>query len=1631
MAGGRAIAGGVTYQAYVAAYFSTLVLAEQHAARLPGFGAGAYPVSVWCETAEALDDVEVCFSDGRRLLMQAKRGLGLERSEDSQLGKACCQLVAAADDDAELAVVVDPTSASTVTRDLTELLDTLRTQPLDTPLRTTHLSKRLTHAQDVLVQHLRRAWRSRYGQAATTAELRQLIVRTHVLVLDVEGNGSAAREAESLLRVGVVTDPASAPGAWTYLLKVSLGLAKRSSGIGRPQLHTALLGEGIALQAAPSVRADTEKLVAATHRTLRDLRQLSRIQLGATEMQIDRELPRVIQAAAEQGPVVVVGEPGIGKSGALHEMALASQGEGRTVVVLAADEFDTPTQRGLADELRLEHDIADVLSGWPVAGWLVIDGLDAGNETTRRALATLMQRVASEAPNWHVVASIRTFDLRNDPRLPAQFPIIPGALVDPIWTDQEFRNVRHIRAGRLTDKEIDQLAGAAPDLHHLVTAAPDRMRNLARVPFNLRLLAQLTETVAHDKLRRLDNQVALLEAYWRERVLYPSAGRDARERLLRDICERALAARHLTVPRSIVRNGPIELIEPLGDVLRNGVLIERALPEGDVDGEQLAFAHNVLLDYAIERLLLRDPGQLLERLAADPPLLLRARPSIELHMRWLWNQDSRRRAFWRETLSLAASEDIGELPKTVAPAVVVDLARTLADFDHLLAALDRNDPAANNVLGHTIGALTAGIPIRELLTDDAPWPGLLKALTNRLTPARAWTVQRLMFSLAEQLPGTGKLARRMLGETSRTLLSYALDTPDASPATRRIAESAIEVVRKTFATDPDASETVLRRLLKPACVRNDGHWQLFHLADGIGEVATIAPAFVGDVYRAVFGHRETSDEPTPMLGSQLLPLRSNRAQDYGLVRHVLAEEYSRLLTADSAVAIAVLDHAVDELVTERYQGGPSRLVRFQIAGRRPGVRLDSSYLWDRDGSQEDAQRMLAVLEARLTELAVDDVQAGIDSIVDEIVRGTHNAALWRVVLRVAASHPSCFVASLPGLLAQPRVHLQTDLEHPAGQALAALHPLLDEPHRETTEQAVMALPRHADPALREVTERRRDELLSTLHPDLIVDTAARSRRLELEAAEDRITAPEPPFDFQIGLEGPVADADILRGDGIDTDKPANAAMLALAEPLGEFATTHLNEAPEAPQRRVIVGKIRQLWARLNDEPADVAKPILDLAWGKLAAAAETLARRPSSLTATIGALVRDILLAASEHPQPIRLSQPLGEFDKHPYWGSFTPRIEAAGGLTCLAQDKRWASDDVTEAVLRLSRDPVATVRFAVARRAAVLLHSSVDLAWSIVEERVARDPSAAVLQTMLEGQGPFIYLANRDEERALTALRAMIAREQRRGAPRDELLKTAYGFLSSFAVWRDAQLGQRSVDALLKDPVRHEKALTAVIGRLREAVIHGTPEVDPDGDAIRGRALDVYGHVVTWATKTMNETETALGADRSRWPAMSAACWEAAARLADAVGDQLYFASGVFQERQGHTPDSRHANREQRLRLYRESYPILEQLSAMGLPQLAHRLIEMLAGCTDADPSGVFHLVANAIRAGGRYGYQYESMAAGQTTKLIRRYLAEHREVFDDDQRARQLIEILELFVGAGWPEALRLVYGLDDLYR
>jgi hypothetical protein len=50
---------------------------------------------------------------------------------------------------------------------------------------------------------------------------------------------------------------------------------------------------------------------------------------------------------------------------------------------------------------------------------------------------------------------------------------------------------------------------------------------------------------------------------------------------------------------------------------------------------------------------------------------------------------------------------------------------------------------------------------------------------------------------------------------------------------------------------------------------------------------------------------------------------------------------------------------------------------------------------------------------------------------------------------------------------------------------------------------------------------------------------------------------------------------------------------------------------------------------------------------------------------------------------------------------------------------------------------------------------------------------------------------------------------------------------------------------------------------------------------------------------------------------------------------------------------------------------------------------------------------------------------------RVITRYIADYRSIFEDDARRARLIEILRLFSDVGWPDALRLLYEIPELLR
>jgi hypothetical protein len=263
-------------------------------------------------------------------------------------------------------------------------------------------------ALSTLRSHVTHAWQTVAGKELTDNEFRQISHLIYIQTLDVDEGGNDEDWAKERLRHSVLSEPTQADSAWNTLIKICGQFAINRSGGDSAILQTLLSQEGISLKPARSYQGDIEQLQQYSRSTAHVLSEFSKIRVGNTEVKIPRPVINSLQAAANEGSLLVVGEPGAGKSGVLYEFAQSFLERGQDVVFLAVDKLDATSSGTLRNEIGLEHDLVDVLNNWvsQQPGWLVIDALDAARSGVQM-FRDLIAKVRKTSDRWRVVASIR------------------------------------------------------------------------------------------------------------------------------------------------------------------------------------------------------------------------------------------------------------------------------------------------------------------------------------------------------------------------------------------------------------------------------------------------------------------------------------------------------------------------------------------------------------------------------------------------------------------------------------------------------------------------------------------------------------------------------------------------------------------------------------------------------------------------------------------------------------------------------------------------------------------------------------------------------------------------------------------------------------------------------------------------------------------------------------------------------------------------------------------------------------------------------------------------------------------------------------------------------------------------
>ena len=1581
---GRGTSGGVVFQAEVGAYVAGLLLAERPLSRMAGGLPGA-PGAIRFETPAAVDDLLI-ETDLGEIYVQAKRTVSLSPNPGSELASVADQFVrqyrhgivdagVRRDFDPSrdrLILAVGTTTAATVANNLREALDRNRTGAATT------IPNNLSAALRTFAGLIDAAWSTHAGTRIMPTERQSVLASCSVVVV-----GDGQRQAvEDGLR-----DVVAVAGDETALLEALISWAAMASSNGTggdaAAIRLALVGKARLVE-PPRYRNDVQRLNAYSAGVIKRLERFTEIASPEGHFTITRPVTALAVQAARGGFLAITGEPGAGKSAVVHKVAQELAKD--TIVVVLTVEAASISLDALRIDIGLQHPFLDVLAKMPGdrPAYLVLDALDAARGGLAEATYRRIVEEVSALPGWHVIASVRTFDLRLGREWRRLFA---GTAPLAEYADRSFSAVRHIHIGLLADDEKADVAVKSPILAAAIEAGGPRMEALARNPFNLALLGDLLQGgVVASTLSSVATRGELLERYWDERIsefgLPAVVG-------LKTVVARMLAARSIDLPETDVPDTSAKAVDDLQHV---GVLVTEQT-------RRIGFRHHVLFDYAVARLvLLPDRTAALEYLSRTRGAGLLVTSSLGY---WIESLKASLGAgeYWSFVVSLIGDDDVDPIVRIEVARLSVESVRGDENLDPLAVALAKVVPSKNRAFQHIVGSLMTKSQLRQPI-EVATWARLLDAMGDP-HPEQLGSFRALIGMLIEDTPSPEAL--KSLGKASRALFD-AMSTDESR--IRWLASHVVPFVAKTIGTDPGASRKRLDQIFLQRRFSKLGFIEVPWLARESLSLAEHDEEFVVQLFYRVFRGGEFSrDQVTSMSGSWILSLTSNAAQDFAMATHSLVGDFSQLLTRYPRIALRAFAAAIRGECERSHPARESQEIqRLLIAGAEQEFQQDFSHIWAWSVDDREHDDYAKLYRAVIAWAATADDQALLRQVPELILSETGIGLAWRAVFEIAATKSEILGREIWKTAASVPVLKSLDTRQSAISVIAATLPHLpiDERAQAETEWLEFDFAEFSRP------DEARIEIIGTLfeavgEPQLVTKAA---RVFLRDAKMDGSTFENgKPLEFKSGWRA--SDRHWLEREGIDVRAHDVAPLLTLVNDLRSLRDAF--KAEGTPEGGVslwgstlalcdAIAQSGPMEPALDQEVSDALAEGLGIALSKGLVPTE---KRDAALGR---------LLELTHHSYPELKDQTEEKFADFPSWGSPSPRIEAAEALAILAsQPKFWP--EVKERYQEvLLNDPHPAVRFQLVHILPWIGTIDEEEMWALAEKFLAKEKNPA---NMKQAISYLSRLAGRSPER-LEALVIPIADVKIPKKGDDPLT----GLIAFFAVNKELPASKTMLSNWAKDHKEHEERLQAALFDIRDGLVTGFDDGNPEKAELRRKTQEFLWMLID-----------ALEPAVRSWPLSGNEPTPeevAALKLFNEIADQIYYAVGHDKV----SPEL--ASVDAKRKFLKEYGPFISRLMTLGTPGSVHHLLSVLSFLIEANPEQCFDLFSEAmLRTTGVARYEHESMGAALFVQLIGLYLADYRSVFEDEVRRRKLVDCLALFVEAGWPEARRLFQSLPELLQ
>lgn len=1290
---------------------------------------------------------------------------------------------------------------------------------------------------------------------------------------------------------------------------------------------------------------------------------------------------------------MVVGKPGIGKSYLLEQLQKRLDKEDTFCLMLRIDNAYDYTDEAITAQLELGSNWIEILekvrlnSGQKAV--FIFDAFDAArDEVKRTGFIQQIKKAKTRLKSWNIVVSVRTYDASKSKDLQAIFSRNPGGYGLPYRID----------VPELTDNEVQEAVTGNEKLARLYTESGKKLQEVLRSPFFFKILEDIVNNSDVEQLQEIkhfQSEIQLLQVFWNRRILV-SEKHVLLEQFLRDL------TLHLVNVKSLNCNIHDFLPEfnDKDNVIFSYLRSENVLEEDTRQGIRIAFAHNILFDYAISRYCLDVRSEIImDFIDKDPSRPFFFRPSFVYFFTHVWyNSQS---DFWKLYNQLTESND-----KAIVLFVRLSLNGTIASEYDMPEQLDtilqkRGTVEGNEAIANLLQS------IRFIRTTTAAKDiKLLRLLSEHLEIRYIFDVSALLDRAVNLDSGANNTD---CGYIARNLLAYALDgrnQQNKGYLDRMGAFSGVELVAKTFGTNVNASAAVLRSTFN--LIKEPGfeiHY-FTRLADAAKYIVKYDVALVRDLYYLIFSHEEMSQEKTTMNSSVVMALISNRRQDFEMCRYRLQEFLTEFLDSDAMTAVdTVIDIVNRHYLKEKVAPYIGREINFIIEDKPFRILRDMSSIW---GDFRSMDRYVVMTRQVITYIA-EQIHLGkvlqAKRLIGKYLQHCEVGFLWKQLFVLAAKYPEQLFDIFFPFVMIPQVVASPEVIYEVNEFIKAANGLLNDEQIREIENAIFSGydPKH-DYSIRTA--------LSVL-PDGRFQTG---RAKQLMATGEKVeNEPRVKSSFS---SSPYTNEDWLSDQGVDLAAGTNKDLCILINKLETFNSSYINDVVSLKESEELWGVAIKLFEAIRESEQISA----DLYFSALVSCTRTAAvfcRDLANVPDDQLTIISEIISTGYNYTNPKYSDE---RTDLSPANGySATPKIEAAAALIPLYIQEpgtKW---------LELIEDAVnhrnGVVRFNVINQLRRLFKNHYELYDRLLFERLEREIDSFVYAVLITNVYFKKDLVSEKCRQIINVANGKI-----------EFLQNRSHFSEAYAnllLWMLEETELDEALQTLKNAFIYPEFCKMIIFKLfqsisifkeREIYVRQQPQIDKKLGVVESYIDKVQAH--------FKASDRPIDLEQTEHSTVM--------EIINELITRIYFALETTDREFRSNP--RTLEEENRKDLYlsvrRIFIKILQtcrNINERGFMVAtgAHYFIQTLNSVLDYDPKGVLNMVANISRFSVSSGYTFDSLSIKEIIDLTEKLLADHRDILLDKGPFQDLLSILDIYINSGWVDALQLLWRLDEVFK